>query len=165
MHHYTTWPSAAAISPVLEILQLHHNHGVAWTQRHVRVRAGSLRPLHAPSSYVRRTHTQAATNAPASTSAATADADTGTARIMRAGRRWPAARDRAPQICILGGGFGGLCTAVSLDSRDWPAGRKPEITLVDQHERFVFKPLMYELLSHRATDQEVRGYENLRIDL
>jgi hypothetical protein len=64
----------------------------------------------------------------------------------------------AAQVCILGGGFGGLCTAVSLDSRAWPGGRRPEITLVHQHERFVFKPLMYELLSHRATDQEVRAF-------
>jgi demethylphylloquinone reductase len=56
---------------------------------------------------------------------------------------------------ILGGGFGGLCTAVSLHSHKWP-GVKPEVTLIDEHERFVFKPLMYELLAGRATDQEVR---------
>jgi Pyridine nucleotide-disulphide oxidoreductase len=62
---------------------------------------------------------------------------------------------RRPRVCILGGGFGGLCTALRLDSLSWPEGRKPDVTLVDQHDRFVFKPLMYELLGNRAPDSEV----------
>ena len=62
---------------------------------------------------------------------------------------------RPPRVCILGGGFGGLCTAIRLETLTWPEGRKPEVTLIDQHDRFVFKPLMYELLGKRASQEEV----------
>ena len=48
-----------------------------------------------------------------------------------------------------------------LDSLQWPQGRKPDITLVDQNDRFVFKPLMYELLAGRAPDFEVRALHAL----
>lgn len=37
----------------------------------------------------------------------------------------------------------------------WPAGKKPVVTLIDQNDRFLFKPLMYELLSGAATEDEV----------
>lgn len=30
---------------------------------------------------------------------------------------------RGPRVCILGGGFGGLYTALKLDSLMWPQGR------------------------------------------
>lgn len=62
---------------------------------------------------------------------------------------------RAPRVCILGGGFGGLYTAVKLESLMWPRGTKPQITLIDQGDRFVFKPLLYELLSGAASEDEV----------
>jgi demethylphylloquinone reductase len=74
----------------------------------------------------------------------------------------------------LGGGFGGLYTAVKLEALLWPraggGGRggggasssssspsslKPRITLVDKSDRFVFKPLLYELLNGGATPEEV----------
>uniref|UniRef100_A0A7N0ZS83 demethylphylloquinone reductase n=1 Tax=Kalanchoe fedtschenkoi TaxID=63787 RepID=A0A7N0ZS83_KALFE len=55
--------------------------------------------------------------------------------------------DSRPRICILGGGFGGLYTALRLQSLEWPENKKPEVLLVDQSERFVFKPMLYELLS------------------
>ena len=98
-------------------------------------------------------------------------------------------------MCILGGGFGGLYTAVKLESLIWPKGKKPkvraprpraprqprafarcprtppgssvrpalrppprprrQVTLVDQGERFVFKPLLYELLNGTAQPWEV----------
>lgn len=58
-------------------------------------------------------------------------------------------------MCILGGGFGGLYTAVKLESLIWPRGTKPRVTLIDQSERFVFKPLLYELLTGAAGDDEV----------
>lgn len=32
-----------------------------------------------------------------------------------------------PRVCILGGGFGGLYTAVKLDSLMWPEGTKPQV--------------------------------------
>lgn len=34
----------------------------------------------------------------------------------------------APRICILGGGFGGLYTAVRLQNLLWPQGKKPLVT-------------------------------------
>jgi hypothetical protein len=44
---------------------------------------------------------------------------------------------------------------VRLEALMWPEGRKPDITLIDQHDRFLFKPLMYELLTKKAPDFEV----------
>ncbi len=58
-------------------------------------------------------------------------------------------------MCILGGGFGGLYTALRLDSLLWPHGSKPQVTVIDRSERFVFKPLLYELLNGGATEDEV----------
>ena len=45
-----------------------------------------------------------------------------------------------PRILIIGGGFGGLFTALDLDG----AG---EITLVNDVDHFLFKPMLYEYLS------------------
>ncbi|XP_033137466.1 alternative NAD(P)H-ubiquinone oxidoreductase C1, chloroplastic/mitochondrial isoform X2 [Brassica rapa] len=58
---------------------------------------------------------------------------------------WP--DNKRPRVCILGGGFGGLYTALRLESLVWPDDKKPQVVLVDQSERFVFKPMLYELLS------------------
>jgi hypothetical protein len=59
--------------------------------------------------------------------------------------KWP---DRKrPRICVLGGGFGGLYTALRLDSLVWSPENQPQVLLIDQSERFVFKPLLYELLT------------------
>ncbi|KAL6521494.1 Nuclear pore complex subunit [Orobanche gracilis] len=60
-----------------------------------------------------------------------------------------------PRICILGGGFGGLFTALRLESLDWPDGKRPQVVLVDQSEHFVFKPLLYELLSGEVDEWEI----------
>ncbi len=57
------------------------------------------------------------------------------------------------RICILGGGFGGLYTALELTRQPWP--EPPQITLVDRQERFVFAPLLYELLTGELEDWEV----------
>ena len=59
------------------------------------------------------------------------------------------------RICILGGGFGGLYTALRLDSLPWENGEKPEIVLVDQSDRFVFTPLLYELLTGELQAWEI----------
>jgi NADH dehydrogenase FAD-containing subunit len=42
-----------------------------------------------------------------------------------------------------------------LASLPWPQGVKPEITLVDRSEKFVFKPLLYELLNGGVEPGEV----------
>ena len=51
------------------------------------------------------------------------------------------------RICIVGGGFGGLYTALRLSEFPWKSEAKPEITLIDQSDRFLFSPLLYELIT------------------
>lgn len=66
------------------------------------------------------------------------------------------------QICILGGGFGGLYTALRLDQLPWSGAEKPEITLIDQRDRFVFAPLLYELVTGEMQSWEIAPpYEEL----
>jgi demethylphylloquinone reductase len=59
-----------------------------------------------------------------------------------------------PRICILGGGFGGLYTALRLNQLAWEPGQQPEITLIDRQTNFVFTPLLYELVTG-----EMQGWE------
>lgn len=57
-------------------------------------------------------------------------------------------------ICILGGGFGGLYTALRLQQLDWGSVQH-KIILVDKSDRFVFTPLLYELLTGEMTAWEI----------
>ncbi|NJO40493.1 MAG: NAD(P)/FAD-dependent oxidoreductase [Cyanobacteria bacterium CRU_2_1] len=59
------------------------------------------------------------------------------------------------RICILGGGFGGLYTALHLSQLPWNPLVKPDIVLVDQRDRFVFSPLLYELLTGELETWEI----------
>jgi demethylphylloquinone reductase len=59
------------------------------------------------------------------------------------------------RICILGGGFGGLYTALRLSQLPWESQPKPEIILVDQNDRFLFSPLLYELLTGELQTWEI----------
>ena len=59
------------------------------------------------------------------------------------------------RICILGGGFGGLYTALRLSQFPWNLPDKPEITLVEQNDRFLFSPLLYELLTGELQTWEI----------
>ncbi len=59
-----------------------------------------------------------------------------------------------PRICILGGGFGGLYTALRLNQLAWAHDQQPEITLIDRQPNFVFTPLLYELITG-----EMQGWE------
>lgn len=52
---------------------------------------------------------------------------------------------------IIGGGFVGLFTALHLQQQNYP----DPIILIDQTERFIFKPLLYELLSGEMDDFQV----------
>ena len=64
-------------------------------------------------------------------------------------------------ICILGGGFGGLYTAIALSKLNWEDGQ-PNIVLVDQRDRFVFAPLLYELVTGELQTWEIAPpYEEL----
>lgn len=59
------------------------------------------------------------------------------------------------QICIVGGGFGGLYTALRLSEFPWQEEDKPEITLIDQSDRFLFSPLLYELITEEMQSWEI----------
>lgn len=59
------------------------------------------------------------------------------------------------KICILGGGFGGLYTALRLSQLPWESTSKPEIILIDQSDRFIFSPLLYELLTSELQTWEI----------
>ncbi len=64
-------------------------------------------------------------------------------------------------ICILGGGFGGLYTALALSKLNWEDAQ-PEIVLVDQRDRFIFAPLLYELVTGELQTWEIAPpYEEL----
>lgn len=58
-------------------------------------------------------------------------------------------------ICILGGGFGGLYTALRLSQFDWQPLRTPQIVLVDRNDRFLFAPLLYELMTGELNAWEI----------
>ena len=60
-----------------------------------------------------------------------------------------------PRICILGGGFGGLYTALRLSQLPFSKTEKPEIVLVDRRDRFLFIPLLYELLTGELQTWEI----------
>ncbi len=67
----------------------------------------------------------------------------------------------AQSICILGGGFGGLYTALALSKLKWE-DEQPDIVLVDQRDRFVFAPLLYELVTGELQTWEIAPpYEEL----
>lgn len=59
------------------------------------------------------------------------------------------------QICVLGGGFGGLFTALRLSQLPWLQRQKPQILLVDQSDRFLFLPLLYELVTGELQTWEI----------
>ena len=63
--------------------------------------------------------------------------------------------ESAKRICILGGGFGGLYTALRLNSLPWDSSNPVEIVLVDQRDRFLFAPLLYELVTGELQSWEV----------
>jgi demethylphylloquinone reductase len=63
--------------------------------------------------------------------------------------------DTTTRICIVGGGFGGLYTALRLNELPWESNQKPEIILIDKGDRFLFSPLLYELISGEMQSWEV----------
>jgi len=57
------------------------------------------------------------------------------------------------RICILGGGFGGLYTALNLSRLPWAV--MPEIILIDKSDRFLFTPFLYELVTSEMQEWEI----------
>lgn len=63
--------------------------------------------------------------------------------------------NRSAQICIVGGGFGGLYTALHLNR--WLRQLPPQlqITLIDAKDHFLFSPLLYEQLTGELQTWEI----------
>lgn len=59
------------------------------------------------------------------------------------------------KIVILGGGFGGLYTALKLTQFTWVKESHPEIILIDKNDRFLFSPLLYELITEEVQSWEI----------
>ncbi|MGQ9866213.1 MAG: NAD(P)/FAD-dependent oxidoreductase [Pseudanabaenaceae cyanobacterium] len=57
------------------------------------------------------------------------------------------------RIGIVGGGFGGLYTALHLSRLPWR--QRPEIALLERNDRFVFSPLLYEVVTGELPEWEV----------
>lgn len=78
-------------------------------------------------------------------------------------------------ICVVGGGFGGLNTALKLAALPWEGGKRPKITLIDRSDRHVFLPMLYDLTCGDVSEWEVAprfdellantGVEHLRAEL
>lgn len=58
------------------------------------------------------------------------------------------------KICILGGGFGGLFTALRLSQFPW-SSTPPDIVLVDHNDHFLFTPFLYELITEELQTWEI----------
>jgi len=63
--------------------------------------------------------------------------------------------EQLTRICILGGGFGGLYAALRLSQLPWEDAEKPEIVLIDKNDRFLFAPLLYELVTGELQTWEI----------
>ncbi len=63
--------------------------------------------------------------------------------------------ESSPSIVILGGGFGGLHTALRLSQFPWADDVRPNIVLVDQNSQFLFSPLLYELVTDELDAWEI----------
>ena len=66
------------------------------------------------------------------------------------------------KICILGGGFGGLYTALYLADFSLVKLGKCQITLVEPKDNFLFTPLLYEILTGELQRWEIApSYQKL----
>ena len=59
------------------------------------------------------------------------------------------------RICIVGGGFGGLYTALRLSKLFLEDDNRPIITLIDKNNYFLFTPLLYELITDEVEEWEI----------
>jgi NADH dehydrogenase len=68
------------------------------------------------------------------------------------------------KICILGGGFGGLYTALYLSNSAQVKSGQWEINLIEPKDNFLFTPLLYELLTEELQPWEIApSYQKLLI--
>ena len=73
----------------------------------------------------------------------------------------PKETNKPEQICVLGGGFGGLYAALRLQKMPW-RGQRPVVTLIDKRDKFTFLPLLYEFASE--SDQKEGGAHTKRLE-
>ena len=59
------------------------------------------------------------------------------------------------KICILGGGFGGLYTALYLQAFREIKSSRYEVTLVDQNDHLLFTPILYEVITDELQVWEI----------
>ena len=66
------------------------------------------------------------------------------------------------KICVLGGGFGGLYTALYFAKSKKSVIEKCQITMIDPKENFLFTPLLYEVLTDELKRWEIApSYQKL----
>lgn len=71
-------------------------------------------------------------------------------------------KDKSIEVCILGGGFGGLYTALSLSNFALVKSGICQLTLVEPKDNFLFSPLLYELLTGELQPWEIApSYQKL----
>lgn len=63
--------------------------------------------------------------------------------------------DERCDVAIFGGGFGGLYTALALSREARLKRQQLDVILVDPSDRFVFLPLLYDLVMGTASETEV----------
>ncbi|MEA5550498.1 FAD-dependent oxidoreductase [Anabaena cylindrica UHCC 0172] len=69
------------------------------------------------------------------------------------------------RICILGGGFGGLYTALELGKFSQIRQPNYEIILIEKRELFLFTPLLYEVVTGELHNSEIApAYKKLLSD-
>jgi demethylphylloquinone reductase len=72
--------------------------------------------------------------------------------------------NRAIKVCIVGGGFGGLYTALYLSSFSWVKSGNCEISLIEPKDNFLFSPLLYEILTGELQRWEIApSYQKLLV--
>jgi NADH dehydrogenase len=70
--------------------------------------------------------------------------------------------DEVIRVCIVGGGFGGLYTALYLSNWHWVKSGKCQVTLVEPKDNFLFSPLLYEILTGELQAWEIApSYQKL----
>jgi len=66
-------------------------------------------------------------------------------------------REQLPgkKVCVVGGGFAGVYTALKLNHMSWKRVESPEITVIDPKDKFVLLPLLYEFATDLSDISEV----------
>jgi NADH:ubiquinone reductase (non-electrogenic) len=83
---------------------------------------------------------------------------TAPSRVFR-GRQMQLSTVERKNVCIVGGGFGGLYSALSIAKK---MDSQTDVYLIDPKDNFVFLPLLYELAVGTASSVEVAPrYESL----